>query len=944
MTAQPIYVDHELFLGRLDEQERFREALHAVLASQAESAAPFIFLMHGEGGMGKSQLTRRLYDIAASDPPFRRNFYPLRIDWELVRNNTPALRVAREQIRPGEVLAALYRAALEQGWDKYFEAYQKVIEQRVQAEQEIAKALEQQKEQGQYTLIRDLGPTGLAKLVRLTGPDLSKALLAAGLPMGAEQAAKAREQAEQFLKARLTPELYNIYCRPHEQLARALGEGLRRVSRDQPLVLLLDTYEIVALAADLWLRLVIKTAGPRLIWVLAGRDNLAPSRPTERYVGYSAEFTRRLTVWDLQELTIQYVAEYVAERAPNRSPTLEEATALHRATLGVPLALHQAADLWVLGVPLEAIIADIPDYTSREELVRLMTERVLLHVEQHEQGLADRYALFTLAMQPRPDPILQSELFRPGPRLFDLNAYLADLAQRYSVVRLAGGARLHDAMGTFIREYLLRVGGSGGDLIQLIAGRAVEVLRVQRAELEQNLFDLAERMESEDWQQATLDLVHWLFWLDEQTAWRELVPRLVEGLGYQLDIAHSLLAVADRFKLKLSSDGRKRLKKLQLDDDNREAMLTELERLAHKGRWLEDQDAEATAERHAILLLWRGQWQVRQGLLNEAGQTYMAAEKYLSAPAINLQKQLGQAFTDLSAKYIWPDPSSFSVASEPGLQIAQRAVTLDPTNKRALMNLGMALNALKRKEEALVVFQQAIRLDPEYASAWHGRGLALRGQRRYQEALTAFQQATALDPKLSSSWLQLGSTYAVLGHIEAGIAAYQRTMELAPWLAPRCWQELGRIHRDSGRNKEAISAFQQAIGLDPKAGFAYGMLGALYELEGDLEEALRFYQRAIEITPDKATGYSSYASVLRKLGRDAEAAGYLARARELTGDENAYDKACLEAIAGNTELAFEYLTQALAEIPYWRKWARRDPDLASLHGHPRFEALIGNED
>ncbi len=943
MTAQPIYVDHELFLGRLDEQERFREALHVVLESQDENAAPFIFLLHGEGGMGKSQLTRRLYDIAASEPPFQQNFYPLRIDWELVRNNTPALRLAREQIRPGEVLAALHRTALEQGWGTHFEAYQQVIEQREQAEQEIAKELEQQKEQGQYTLIRDLGPTGLAKLVRLTGSDFSKAVLVAGLPMGIEQAAKAREQAEQFLRARLAPELYDIYCRPHEQLARALGEGLRRVSRDQPLVLLLDTYEIVAPAADLWLRLVIKTAGPRLIWVLAGRDNLAPSRPGDRYVGYSAEFTRRLTVWDLQELTIQYVAEYVAERAPNRPPTPEEAAVLHRATLGVPLALHQAADLWALGVPLEAIIADIPDYTPREELVRLMTERVLLHVEQHEQGLADRYALFTLAMQPRPDPILQSELFRPGPRLFDLNAYLADLAQRYSVVRLAGGARLHEAMGAFIREYLLRVGGSSGDLIQLIAGRAVEVLRVQRAELDQNLFDLAERVESEDWQQATLDLVHWLFWLDEQAAWRELVPRLVEGLGYQLDLTRSLLAVADRFKLKLSRDGRKRLKKLQLDDDNREAMLTELERLAHKGHWLDDKDAAETAERHAILLLWRGQWQVRQGQLNEAGQTYMAAEKYLSAQAINLQKQLGQALTDLSAKYIWPDPSSFSVASEAGLRVAQRAVMLDPTNKGALMNLGMALNALKRKEEALVVFQQAIQLDPEHASAWHGRGLALRGQKRYQEALAAFQQATALDPKLSSSWLQLGYIYAFLGFEEVGIAAFQRTMELAPWLTPRCWQGLGSIYRSAGRYKEATAAFQQAIELDPKAGFAYSMLGSLYELDDDLEQALRFYKRAIEVTPDKATGYSSYASVLQKLGRDMEAAEYLARARELISDANAYDKACLEAIAGNTELAVEYLTQALAEIPNWRKWARRDPDLVSLHGHPRFEALVGNE-
>ena len=71
MPDQPIYVENELFLGRLDEQDQFRETLHKVLTPALnDNAPPFIFLIHGEGGMGKSQLTRRLYDIAATEAPF----------------------------------------------------------------------------------------------------------------------------------------------------------------------------------------------------------------------------------------------------------------------------------------------------------------------------------------------------------------------------------------------------------------------------------------------------------------------------------------------------------------------------------------------------------------------------------------------------------------------------------------------------------------------------------------------------------------------------------------------------------------------------------------------------------------------------------------------------------------------------------------------------------
>ncbi len=51
----------------------------------------------------------------------------------------------------------------------------------------------------------------------------------------------------------------------------------------------------------------------------------------------------------------------------------------------------------------------------------------------------------------------------------------------------------------------------------------------------------------------------------------------------------------------------------------------------------------------------------------------------------------------------------------------------------------------------------------------------------------------------------------------------------------------------------------------------------------------------------------------------------------------------LEAIAGEDDAALDYLEKVLAERPDMRDWASRDPDLASLHGNPRFEALVKEE-
>ncbi len=57
--------------------------------------------------------------------------------------------------------------------------------------------------------------------------------------------------------------------------------------------------------------------------------------------------------------------------------------------------------------------------------------------------------------------------------------------------------------------------------------------------------------------------------------------------------------------------------------------------------------------------------------------------------------------------------------------------------------------------------------------------------------------------------------------------------------------------------------------------------------------------------------------------------------------ESDYNKACIEAIAGNTESALEHLARALERNPGSRAWAARDPDLASLRDHPRFRQLVG---
>lgn len=94
------------------------------------------------------------------------------------------------------------------------------------------------------------------------------------------------------------------------------------------------------------------------------------------------------------------------------------------------------------------------------------------------------------------------------------------------------------------------------------------------------------------------------------------------------------------------------------------------------------------------------------------------------------------------------------------------------------------------------------------------------------------------------------------------------------------------------------------------------------------------------LSPNDRTICISLSAVLRALGREDNADEYLARARELIPEFSIYDRACLEALAGNSKAALDYLEKALAQIPGDRAWAAQDPDFVSLHDHPRFQALM----
>jgi tetratricopeptide (TPR) repeat protein len=116
------------------------------------------------------------------------------------------------------------------------------------------------------------------------------------------------------------------------------------------------------------------------------------------------------------------------------------------------------------------------------------------------------------------------------------------------------------------------------------------------------------------------------------------------------------------------------------------------------------------------------------------------------------------------------DPGWLATQQQAQSELAKQAV--------AYNNKGVALDNLKRYEEAIAAYDQAIRLDPNNDVAYNNKGYALNELKRYKEALAAYEEAIRLDPNSAVAYNNKGNTLERLGKKREAQQAYARARQL----------------------------------------------------------------------------------------------------------------------------------------------------------------------
>jgi protein O-mannosyl-transferase len=211
------------------------------------------------------------------------------------------------------------------------------------------------------------------------------------------------------------------------------------------------------------------------------------------------------------------------------------------------------------------------------------------------------------------------------------------------------------------------------------------------------------------------------------------------------------------------------------------------------------------------------------------------------------------------------------------------AIDCTEYNAIAHNNLGMALAAGRRFDEAIVHYKKALEIKPWYAMAHCNLGRALTTRSQIDEAVAHFRKALEIMPDYVDAYNNLGNALERLGRCDEAIADYKKALELKPDYAD-AYNNLGNALAGCGRLDEAMACYQKAFELKPDFAEAHSNLGFALARRGRLDEAAAQCRKALEIKPDCADAYNNFGFALEKGGRFDEAIPKFNKALELNPD------------------------------------------------------------
>jgi tetratricopeptide (TPR) repeat protein len=234
----------------------------------------------------------------------------------------------------------------------------------------------------------------------------------------------------------------------------------------------------------------------------------------------------------------------------------------------------------------------------------------------------------------------------------------------------------------------------------------------------------------------------------------------------------------------------------------------------------------------------------------------------------------------------------------------------------AMYNLGVALKAEGKPQEALRWYRRALEVTPNNPEALNNAGVALMSLGQAQEAVRQYREALRIWPDYALAHNNLATALASLGDREAAIREYSEALRIKPdYVEART--NLAQIFAAAARPDDAVREYRDALRLRPDDADLHHGLGLTLARARRFEEAIASYRAALRWRPDDAATHRDLASALASAGDPPAAIGeYQESLRLQPGDPATHNGLAMAyARAGQDETAASEFESALGLDP-----------------------------
>ena len=179
--------------------------------------------------------------------------------------------------------------------------------------------------------------------------------------------------------------------------------------------------------------------------------------------------------------------------------------------------------------------------------------------------------------------------------------------------------------------------------------------------------------------------------------------------------------------------------------------------------------------------------------------------------------------------------------------------------------------------------ENAVKEHPDSAQAYYDLSVVLAGNGRRREAIQAVKDAIRVDPNFQKGYVQLGGFLQAEGsdHEQEAISAFSQAIKLDPG---DFGAKLGlaSLYSRSKHFEEAVELYEEAIKEAPSLTVVYISLGGDYAELGKYDEAEAAYKYVIEKRPSEVSAYIALGNLYMKVGRTTEGIAELKYAETLS--------------------------------------------------------------